>query len=311
MKRAFAVVALTALAHPASAQEPSFRTASADLVVLPVQVTDRPDHYVADLNKSHFVVYDNDRRVELEFFSAEDTPVTVGLVVDSSSSMRHKLADVVAGAISFAKSSNQDDEVFAMSFNDDVRNVTPRGTFLRAGDLVGLNHALTSLVAEGRTSMYDALMAGLNRLKTGTRPRKALLLVSDGGDNASTATLDLVLNEARASNAAIYTIGIFDDLDLDKNPKVLKAIATATGGERYLPRSPGTLVQTCVQIAREIRQGYTLAYVPPDRDGLYHRVRVEATGASGRKLNVRTRPGYFAARETADQNSSRPPGSKP
>ena len=308
MKRAFAVVVLTALAHPAHTQEPSFRSSSSDLVVLPVQVTDRPEHYVADLEKSHFAVYDNGRRVEVEFFSAKDTPVTVGLIVDSSSSMRHKLSDVVAGALNFARSSNQDDEMFALSFNDDVRDVTPTGGFLRAGDVVGLNQAMTSLVAEGRTSMYDALMVGLDRLKAGTRPRRALVLVSDGGDNASAATLDRVLNEARASNAAIYTIGIFDDFDLDKNPKVLKAIASATGGERFLPRSPGALLQACSQIAREIRQGYTLAYVPPDRDGLYHRVRVEATGTGGRKLNVRTRPGYFAAREATDRTANRPPG---
>jgi Ca-activated chloride channel homolog len=302
MRRALAFSALIALAHPAASQE-SFRSASSELVVLPVTVTDRPDHYVADLAREHFAVYDNGRRVPLEFFSAEDTPVTVGLVIDSSSSMRHKLADVVAGASAFARASNQDDEFFALSFNDEVREVTPDAPFLAARDQPALNRALTSLVAEGRTSMYDALISGLARLKAGSRSRHALVLVSDGGDNASAATLDQVLAAARSANAAIYTIGIFDDFDLEKNPKVLKALAAATGGARFLPHSTGALVQICQQIAREIRQGYTLAYVPPDRDGTFHRVRVEATGAGGRKLTVRTRPGYFAARETADRSA--------
>ncbi len=303
MKRALAFSALIALAHPASSQEPSFRSSSSELVVLPVLVTDRPEHYVTDLAPEHFAVYDNGRRVTVEFFSAEDTPVTVGLVIDSSSSMRHKLADVVAGASAFARTSNQDDEFFALSFNDEVREVTPDAAFVTGRDQPALNRALTSLVAEGRTSMYDALIQGLRRLKAGTRPRHALVLVSDGGDNTSSATLDQVLAAARAANAAIYTIGLFDDFDLEKNPKVLKALAEATGGERFLPRTTGALVQICQQIAREIRQGYTLAYVPPDRDGAFHRVKVEATGTGGRKLTVRTRPGYFAARETADRSA--------
>ena len=286
-------------------------TTASELVVLPVIVTDRPEHYVANLDRDRFAVYDNGRRVDLQFFSAEDTPVTVGLIVDASSSMRHRLGEVVAGATSFARSSNPDDELFALSFNDDVNAVTPASAFLSAGELGNLNRALTSLVPAGRTSMYDALVEGLERLKTGTRPRRALVLVSDGGDNASKATFDRVLADARASNAAIYTIGIFDDLDLDKNPKVLKELALATGGERFLPRTPGVLVQNCLQIAREIRQGYTLGYVPPDRDGAFHRIRVDATGTDGRKLNVRTRPGYFAARETADGAADRQRGQKP
>ena len=106
-----------------------------------------------------------------------------------------------------------------------------------------------------------------------------LVVISDGGDNASRATLDQVLARARDSNAAIYTIGIFDADDIDKNPGVLKSLARATGGERFLPQSPGELVQACERIAREIRSGYTIGYVPPDRDGAFHRVRVEVAPA--------------------------------
>jgi Ca-activated chloride channel family protein len=158
-----------------------------------------------------------------------------------------------------------------------------------------LEKAIGSLHAEGRTSLYDALIAGLDHLKTGSRARKALVVISDGGDNASESTLAQVLARARESNAAIYTVGIYDDDDTDKNPGVLKSLARTTGGERFLPRSPGELLQACERIARDIRSGYTIGYVPPDRDGVYHRVRVEIAPADARRLSVRTRPGYFAA----------------
>jgi Ca-activated chloride channel homolog len=284
---------------PIPPQEPSFRSTSSELVVLPVFVTDRPDHYVSDLTRDWFTVYDNGRPVEIQFFSNEDTPVTTGLVIDSSSSMRRKLGEVVAAATAFAKASNPDDELFALYFNDEVYDAVPDQKFLLAADLSGLHRALRLLVAQGRTSLYDALVTGLERLDGGSRPRKVLVLVSDGGDNASAATLAQVLERARASNAAIYTIGLFDDTDLDRNPRVLKSIANATGGERYLPRSAGPLLQACQHIAREIRSGYTIGYVPPVRDGAYHRIHVEVTAPdNNRKLTVRTRPGYFASRET-------------
>ena len=107
---------------------------------------------------------------------------------------------------------------------------------------------------------------------------------------------------ARRSNAAIYTIGLFEPYDLDQNPRVLKSLAAATGGERFLPQSAGAVLQACQHIAREIRSGYTIGYVPPDRDGAFHRVRVEIVGADRRKLSARTRPGYFAARQSAEEN---------
>ena len=275
---------------------PSFRASSAELVVLPVFVTEKADRYVGDLTREQFTVYDNGRQMPIELFSNEDTPVTTGLVIDSSSSMRGKMSEVMAAAAAFARSSHPDDELFAVSFNDEVHDASPGQVFFPAGEASALHRALSSMVAEGRTSLYDGLISGLDRLAVGTRPRKVLVLISDGGDNASHATLDEVLKRARVSNAAIYTIGVYDDYDPDKNPGVLKRLAAVTGGERFLPRSAGPLLAACEHIAREIRSGYTIGYVPPDRDGAFHRVRVEVTSDSRRKLTVRTRPGYFAAR---------------
>jgi len=277
-----------------SAQAPPFRSSSSELVVLPVVVTDKQGRFISDLSIGEFAVFDNGRRVPIELFTAEDTPVTIGLVIDASGSMRGKIGEVVAATLAFAKSSNPEDELFAVRFNDDVRDAVADAPFLLASDLTRLESAITSVHPDGRTALYDGIMNALDHLSRGTRPRKALILISDGGDNASSAQLDEVLKRARDSNAAIYTIGIYDESDIDRNPRVLKALAQTTGGERYLPHSPGDLLRVCNRIAREIHSGYTIGYVPPDRDGAYHNVRV-VLDAQPRKLTVRTRPGYFAA----------------
>ena len=290
MRRLLAVLLLIV---PVAAQEPIFRSGSSELVVLPVVVSDKQGRYVSDVARERFTVYDNGRPVPIELFTNQDTPVTIGLILDASSSMGPKLGEVLAASLAFARSSNPEDELFALRFNDDVRDAVAGHRFLRAGDLVALEIALASVRPEGRTALYDALVAGLDRLAEGSRPRKALIVISDGGDNASTATLDRVLVRARNSNAAIYTIGLFEDEDLDRNPGVLKSLANTTGAERFLPRSPGQLLQACERIAREIRSGYTIGYIPPDHDGAFHRVRVGIQPSA--RLTVRTRPGYFAA----------------
>jgi len=296
--RSSALVAALWCLAPAAAlaqEQPSFKSGSSELVVLPVVVTDRQGRYVSDLQGDQFSVLDNGRRVPIEIFSNEDSPVTVGLIVDASSSMRPKIGEVIAASLRFARSSNPQDELFAVRFNDDVQDVIPDRQFLLAGDYGALESAVSAIRPDGRTSLYDGLMAGLDHLAKGTRSRKVLIVISDGGDNASDAKLDAVLARARDSNAAIYTIGIYDADDMDKNPGVLKSLARTTGGERFLPRSPGELMTVCERIAREIRGGYTIGYVPPTRDGAYHRIKVEIGPTPGRKLSVRTRPGYFAA----------------
>jgi Ca-activated chloride channel family protein len=301
MKLSAALLALMipispAFLHP---QEPTFRSTSSELVVLPVVVTDRHGGFVRDLARDSFTVYDNGRPVPIDLFSSEDTPVTVGLILDASGSMAPKIGEVIAASLAFAKSSNPNDELFAVRFNDNAQIVTGDADAIRADDFPALERALTSIRPIGRTALYDALTLGFDRLNRATRPRKVLILVSDGGDNASRATAQYVLQRARASNVSIYTIGLFDDRDRDRNPGLLKSLAHDSGGERFLPRSPGPLLAACERIAREIRSGYTIGYAPPDRDGAFHRVRVVVTPRDGRRLEVRTRPGYFAANQTA------------
>jgi len=275
-------------------QTPQFVSKAAELVVLPVVVTDRHDRFVAGLPKNRFAIFDNSRQQDVSLFTAEDTPVTVGIVIDDSGSMAPKIRDVVSAALAFARSSNPEDELFAVAFNDTVQDKVG-GATLAASDLTGLERALASLKPIGKTALYDGMITALDRLDRAARPRRVLVLLSDGGDNASDAKLNDVLARARASNATIYTVGLFDQDDRDQNPGVIKSLAQTTGGRRYLPASAQQLTEAYTQIAREIRSGYTIGYVPPDRDGAYHRVRVDVVVPDGRPLTVRTRPGYYAA----------------
>jgi VWFA-related protein len=289
-----AAIALSRAYGQQPAADPArFVSSASELVVVPVVVTDRRDRFVANLSSDRFAVYDNGRRQDVALFTNEDTPVTIGLVIDESRSMSPKLGEVIAAALAFARSSNPHDELFAVAFNDSVQDAV--GGMLTAADTAALEKALSSLVPAGRTSLYDAVAVGLDRLARATRPRKVLVVISDGGDNASRASLKDVLARARAANVTIYTIGLFDDVDADRNPGVLKTLAHTTGGERFLPDSPGRMLQACERIAREIRSGYTIGFVPPDRDGAYHRVTVDVKTPDGGRVSVRTRPGYVAA----------------
>jgi len=281
---------------PRASQPPLFRSHSSELVVLPVTVTDRAGRLVTDLPRERFNVYDEGRLQAIRAFSSEDIPVSIALVIDDSGSMGQKLGQVTAASLAFARGSHPEDELLIIEFNEEVRDALG-GRRLVAADLPDLERALRTLRPDGQTALYDALMDGLSHLDEATHSRRVLVLVSDGGDNASRATLDEVLARAQRSNVTMYTIGLFDEYARDSNRGVLKRLAEATGGERFLPKSPGPLLAACEQIAREIRNSYTVGYEPPDRDGRFHRLRVELTDPRYKNLKVRTRPGYVAAEE--------------
>ncbi len=288
-----AAMLVSAAALSGRAQGPVFESASTDLVVLPVTVFDRDGHLVASLTRDDFLVFDNGRRQEIALFNSEDTPVTVGLVIDDSRSMTTKMPGVIAAAATFARSSNPQDELFAIAFNDTVVNAIP-GRPLAAADVPALQRRLEALVPDGRTALYDATLAGIERVRAGTSPRKVLIVLSDGGDNASAARLKDVLARARQADVTIYTIGLFDETDFDRNPGVLKALAHETGGSAFMPETPSGLLRVCRRIAHEIRSGYTLAFAPPDHDGAYHKVTVHVRAPEGERYIARTRPGYVA-----------------
>jgi VWFA-related protein len=212
--------------------------------------------------------------------------------------MEPKLAEVIAAARAFVRSSNREDEMFVVNFNEIASLGLPPS--IRFTDSTAeLDRAIMIKVTRGQTALYDAVAKGLDELQAGSRDKKVLVVVSDGGDNASRRKLDEVMKLAEESTAVIYTVGVFDTDDQDRNPGVLNRLARATGGEAFLPRQLDEVVAICERIARDIRHQYTIGYVPgnPARDGSYRAIRVLARTKGQGKLSVRTRTGYIAASE--------------
>jgi Ca-activated chloride channel homolog len=266
-----------------------------DLVVLQATVRDREGHTVMELGQRDFQAFEDGRLQAIRLFRHEDTPVTAGLVIDHGGSMREKLADVTAGAQAFVHSSNPQDQMFVVNFNETVSLGLPIG-ILFSDNAERLGGAIWGAPAIGTTALYDAIIEALTRLQQGTSDKKVLIVISDGGDKASKAGLEQVLKMAEQSSAMIYTIGIFEPDDPDRNPKVLQRLAQETGGEAIFPTRISETVEICERITRDIRDQYTIGYSSPNasREGTYHKVRLTARMNENGKLSVRTRAGYRA-----------------
>lgn len=272
---------------------------SVDMVVLTATVRNHKGTPVSGLDKNDFQVYEDGVPQQIKYFSHEDIPVTVGLVVDNSGSMAPKRPEVITAALAFVHSSNPQDQMFVVDFNEHVSFGLPEGTPF-TDQAEPLRVALLRIEADGRTALYDAVAAALEHLKAGNRDKKVLIVVSDGADNASKHNLAQVMDMAGRSDAIIYSLGLFDEDDPDKNPGVLKQMAKATGGEAFLPESLEEVVPICERIAHDIRNQYTIAYVPTNgnQDGTFRAIQIKA-GAPGRgRLVVRTRTGYNAPLKT-------------
>jgi VWFA-related protein len=278
-----------------------------NLVVLHASVLDRRGRQVNGLKAEDFRVYEDGVPQQLSVFSQADIPVTMGIIIDDSGSMRDKRSAVNAAAVAFVKTSNPQDEVFVVNFNDVYYLDTP-GDF--AGNIEELKAALDKTQARGGTALYDALHASLDHLKLGTRDKKVLLLISDGEDNASRYTFEELIRYAQKSEASIHVIGLLGEEEpgglfkvrrgsAKRAQKVLDKIVEVTGGASYYPRSLEEVEPTCVQIAHDIRNQYTLAYYPTNtrKDGTFRSLRVEASDPHNKsRLSVRTRTGYYAPR---------------
>lgn len=299
----------TSSLSPSAERSPYTLKVNVDMVVLHATVRNRKGVLVSGLGKGDLQVYEDGVLQAITYFSHEDIPVTAGLVIDNSGSMGQKRSDAIAAALAFARSSNPDDQMFVVNFNEHVSFGLPPGTPF-TDQSAQLEAALSRIMANGETALYDAVAAALDHLKRGNRDKKVLIVISDGGDNASVHHLAQVMAMAGQSDAIIYTLGLFDEDDPDRNPNDLKRLARATGGEAFLPASLNDIIPICQQIAHDIRNQYTIAYVPTNRqlDGTYRIIRVRAGTPEGERLVVRTRTGYYAPvrPRTADARRSQP-----
>lgn len=288
-----AVVMLGAVPTIAQREAPHF-SARSDLVVLNASVTDGRGHFVGGLPADAFRVFDEGRPQEVSFFAEQDTPATLGILIDASGSMVENKDRVVAAITTFALASHPDDQFLPLVFNERVTKVLPPDHQF-TDDPMELSAALTrNLIAYGRTAFHDALAAALDSLAASRHERRALVILSDGGDNASHLTFDDVLTKVQASNVVIYTVALLDPLNRDQNPKALRRLAEATGGLAFEPKRVSAVGAVLGTIAADIRSRYTLAYAPPDGadSGRLRHIRVLAQAPDQGKLKVRTRTGY-------------------
>jgi Ca-activated chloride channel homolog len=288
---------LTSSLISSSAQErPAFRTSS-ELVVLHVSVRDRGGRYVTGLTRDAFTVIDDARPQTLEMFSAEEVPASVGFLIDNSNSMRPSRERVVASAAAFADRAHPQDEIFVLTFNEAVQEAW-RPTIVSEMNRATFAAAMSAaIVARGMTAIHDGIASGLSRLERARHTRQVLIVVSDGGDNASRSTLEDTLRRVRASDATIYTIALVDPLLRGGDTKLLRRLARSTGGESFQPRRPQDVPDAFERISKDIRSAYTLAYAPTDSTAAIgprrRTVKVYVRSPDGGVLSVRTRDGYF------------------
>jgi len=265
--------------------------------------------FVPGLKEENFKVLEDKVEQKLAVFKQEDVPVSFGLVVDNSGSMREKRPQVNAAALTFVKTSNPQDEGFVVNFNDDYYLDTEHDF---TSDIAEMKTALERIDARGSTALYDAVIGSLDHLKKGTRDKKVILVVTDGEDNASRHSLENAVEQAQRNDAVIYAVGVFGDEDLKHDRRAMKKartalsqLAVATGGLAFFPEDASDTEAICTQIARDIRNQYTLAYYPTNtaHDGSFRSVQVEILPPRGAgKLSVRTRSGYYASRAPASGN---------
>jgi len=271
-----------------------------ELVAVPVTVTDGRGRHVAGLTQDNFRVYENGRLQPIAVFHYGDAPIALGVVVDRSQSMRPKAAALGTALSSLLESSGPDDELFGVNFHDDVSLALAREPFTH--DANELATALSAVRAAGRTALYDGVAEGLRHLELGHSQKRALIIISDGGDNASRRTYAQVLALARRSDAVIYAIGLSGTgvAQEEEDAGLLERLSRETGGIAYFPRSTEETAAVASQIARDLREQYTLGFSPgTSANGEAFRTITVTVSAAGRgRLRARTRSGYFAAPDT-------------
>jgi Ca-activated chloride channel family protein len=273
---------------------------TSELVVLPVNVTDTNGNFVSGLVENNFRVYEEKQLQDLALFQREDAPVSVGLIIDHSGSMELKLPNVVTAISEFAHSGNPEDEMFVVDFNDDVV-IEPLDGKPFTSDPAELGKAVEAVSAHGRTALYDAIAEGINHLQMSHLQRKALVVISDGGDNASHNKRSEILALARQSQVTIYSIGLEDEITKEQDPKALRQLSEDTGGVAFLPESQQSVIDSSRKIARDLREQYVLGFKPGKHaaGASFRKVQVKVITPEGGKLHVRTRAGYSLATERA------------
>jgi len=298
--RVFFVIVLTAallLAQQAATDNAPAATFRSDtrLVVLNVSAIGPDGKIVNNIPQSAFSVFEDDVRQQISLFSQEDVPVSLGLIIDNSASMKEKRERVAAAALAMMRASNPKDEVFVIHFNEEptlVQEFTSNPQQLEA--------SLKKIQSSGETAMRDAVRMGIEHLRAKARKdKKVLLVITDGEDNSSIETMPHLVQTAYQSDVIVYGIGLLgaeEPASAARARKAIEQLTTATGGRAWFPMAVSECIQITPEIAHEIRNQYVLAYTPTNlsADGTFRKVRVEVNYPD---VQVRTRAGYYAPKD--------------
>jgi Ca-activated chloride channel homolog len=283
------LVLLSVVLH---AQAPVFRSATR-LVVLHATVTNRHGDLITNLDERAFSIFENGKRQPIALFRRDDVPVSIGLLIDNSGSMRSLRTKVEAAALAFARASNPQDEMFVLNFADKARLDVPM-----TGDLQVLERGIVRVDSIGGTAMRDAIETAEGYLRDHAKQdRRLLLVITDGIDNASIASATVIQRQAERTETLIDAVGLFHAQDPSRASEgrhELKDLTERTGGVAYFPESVEQIESVAVELARQIRSQYTIGYTPTNQalDGSFRAIRVTADGPD--HYTVRTRTGYRA-----------------
>ena len=269
------------------------------MVLINVTVTDPLNRFVTGLEKEHFRLFEDKVEQEISQFSSEDAPISIGLVFDTSGSMGPKLQKSRQAAVEFFKTANPSDEFFLIQFNDRPEMVVPFTT-----DTDKIQSALTFTQSRGRTALLDSVYLAMHEMKKAKNPRKAVLIISDGGDNSSRYTETEIKNAVREADVQIFAVGIFETIgnrgrtpEEASGPGLLNELAEQTGGREYAVENVAELPDIAAKIGIELRNEYILGYTPRngERDGKYRHVQVKLNQPRGLPpLKAYFRLGYYA-----------------
>jgi Ca-activated chloride channel family protein len=269
-----------------------------DLVLATVTVTDRNGRFVTGLEKENFKIAEDKVPQDIVYFSSEDIPLSVGIILDVSGSMKDKLKTAVEAAITFMKGGSPDDEYFLVEFADKPTEIEDF-----TNDISKLQSRFLFSKAKGRTALYDAVYRGLSKLEQGNNQKRALLLITDGEDNRSRYTFSNVREFVKEKDVQMYAIGITNgwaDSSAEQGRALLRDLAAISGGNSFFPSSVYNLENICRNIATELKFQYVLGYHSTNqaKDGEWRKIKVSAEYPNN-KLTVRAKQGYYAPNQAA------------
>jgi Ca-activated chloride channel homolog len=282
---------------PSSSEEPTFSIGTR-LVVLPVSVLNKDGKLVTDLQQKSFKVFENGVEQPIKVFRREDVPISLGIIIDNSGSMREKRQRVETASLDLVRASNPQDEVFIVNFNDDPFLDVPM-----TSDIKKMEEGIARIDSRGGTAMREAISGAIDYVKEkGHRQKKVLLVITDGNDNASNISLEKLVSRAQQGEVLVYCIGLLNEEERREArlaKRALDTISRDSGGVAFYPKGAAEVDAIALQVAHEIRNQYTIAYSPTvqQMDGSFRQIKVTVNGP-GHPL-VRTRTGYYATPDSS------------